>query len=308
MTWKKVAKYAVYAIANATAATVLASVYAVHKNTVPQKQKAELIPELTNYQVDDVEMIAEDGIAISAWLIENNSEKVVVLLAGRGHNRSESLIKAQLYLAQGFSVLMPDLRGTGSSEGRRISFGWNEQKDLIAWYYYLRTKGYSKIAAHGFSLGAATICYTLDEINDYYFVALESCHPELKKVVKNGLKKLHWPALTSYLMMPVSSRLASYKAKEMQPVKYLQHYKGPLFILGGDSEILVPKEDTILLAVRNNAKYTKMHLFKGAEHLNFSEHCTHQFKKVLNDFLETVTALETEEIKKPTKRRDPRVL
>lgn len=289
--WRKVVKYTIYAFTNAAAAAVMSSVYVVHKNTAPHKAKVEPLPELKAHQIDDVEMITEDGVMVSAWLIENNTEKVVVLLAGKGHNRSESMVKAQLYLQQGYSVLMPDLRGTGSSESRRTSFGWNEQKDLIAWYYYLRTKGYSKIAAHGFSLGAATICYTLDEINDYYFVALESCHPSLKKVVKNSLKKAHWPSLTSYLMMPVSSRLAKYKTKEMQPHRYLQHYRGPLLILGGDSEKMVPAEDTILLASQNNAKYTKMHLFKGADHQNFSENFTEKFKEILGEFIETVAIL-----------------
>lgn len=284
----KLAKYTALASANAAAAFVMASVYTIHKNTARQKHQAKLLDDFGWLDLNEVEILAEDGIKISAWLFEQSQDKMVILLAGRGNNRSESLYKAQMYIEQGYSVLMPDLRGTGSSEGRRISFGWQEQKDLIAWFYYVKSKGYKEIGAHGYSLGAATICYSLDEVNAYHFVILESCYPELTTVVKNTLTRANFPSAAVHLMMPITSRLVDYNSDEMYPIRYLPLYDGPVFVMGGENDKLVPCKDIIRLALSSTSSVVKIHLFENGVHQNFSRFFPKVYYRQLKDFLKSV--------------------
>jgi len=286
--FRKLAKYTALATANAAAAFVLASAYTIHKNTARQKNHANLLDDFGWLDLNEVVILAEDGIRISAWLFEHSSDKIVILLPGRGNNRSESLFKAQMYIEQGYSVLMPDLRGTGSSEGRRISFGWQEQKDLVAWYYYLRTKGFDQIGAHGYSLGAATICYSLDEVDGYHFIILESCYPELSTIVKNSLIRARFPSLAVHLMIPITSRLVDYDAKEMYPIKYLPLFKGPIFVMGGENDKLVPRKDIIRLALSSVSGLVKIYLFENGAHQNFSRFFPRIYYRQLKDFLKGV--------------------
>ncbi len=284
-------KYSLLASGNIFAALVISSAASVHWLTRRDLRPVKALRQLSDKPIQDVEIITEDNVKVSAWLIDNDSEKVVILLSGRGSNRNKNIEKAKVYLEQGYSVLMPDLRGTGKSDGDRISFGWHERKDIVAWYHFLKSKHYEHIAAHGFSIGAATICYSLRNIKDYYFVVLESCYHDVFALVKNALRKTYLPQTTAYLIRPMTEYLLKVVAEKMRPVIFLQQCKSPLLIMGGDSETLVPAPTTVELFSHNKARFSKIHLFKGGIHQNFSETFKEEFREVLTDFLQHVEVL-----------------
>ena len=91
------------------------------------------IPRLVGNEITYLQLNASDKTTVNVSLIQGKSkEKCVIILAGIKGNRINCYNHAKLYLKAGYSVLLPDLRGTGESKGDIISFGWNEQKDLIA--------------------------------------------------------------------------------------------------------------------------------------------------------------------------------
>jgi hypothetical protein len=114
-------------------------------------------------ELDEVIITTEEKVKISASYIKKSPDKVVILLAGKKGNRTSNVSRAQNYIDKGYSVLLPDLRGTGKSEGNIISFGWNERKDLIACFKFLETEGYKNIGAHGSSLGVVNCYWTIYE-------------------------------------------------------------------------------------------------------------------------------------------------
>ena len=110
-----------------------------------------------NEKIQDWNLTAKDGQQISAWFIKKDTSKVVILLAGKGGNRLSLMNRAQLYLDKNYSVVLPDLRGTGNSKADVVTIGYNERFDLLACVDTLQKLHYTKIAAHGHSLGAAAI-------------------------------------------------------------------------------------------------------------------------------------------------------
>lgn len=270
-------------------------VYAVHSYSKRSSLPLVRLKDINGIPIRNVEILAEDGVKLSAWLLDNNSPKMVILLSGRGNDRSNNIKKAEIYLEQGYSVLMPDLRATGQSEGDRISFGWHEKLDLISWYYYLKSIGYNYIAAHGHSMGAATICYALEEIKDFKFLVLESCYRHLFEVVQSGLKMFYVPQVAAHLIVPLGQQLIGYMEDKMHPGDFLQLSDAPLLMLGGDSEQLVPAETTISLFSTNKARFSKLHLFKGATHVIFSDDYNEEFKEVMTDFIDKVEFSEKQQ-------------
>ncbi|MEL6926211.1 MAG: hypothetical protein AAFO94_19370 [Bacteroidota bacterium] len=130
--------------------------------------------------VKELLLTTDDGLQIAAWHLPNDSsEHVIILLNGKGGNRKGMIRRAKFYLDKGFAIMMPDLRATGESDGELIAMGWQEQKDLASCYRYLQEFGYTQISAHGLSLGAATIAYSLDDDQPYEFMVLESCSESL---------------------------------------------------------------------------------------------------------------------------------
>ncbi len=151
------------------------------------------ISHLENRKVESLSFNTDDNVIVSAWFIDNSSEKAIILLSGIQGNRLSQIERAKFYLNQGFSVLIPDLRGTGKSSGKIISFGWHERKDLLACVNQLKQKNIKKISVVGQSLGAATIVYANVDYSEFEFIVLESCYDNIESAFKNRIEKFHLP-------------------------------------------------------------------------------------------------------------------
>lgn len=125
---------------------------------------------------EDVTFPADvDRLIISGWLIPQTTRATaVVMVPSGGHNRLNRPIDprqtagAQLALARalwerGHTVLLYDPRGTGRSEGDRLSYGSLEARDLIGALRFLETRGFplDRVGVVGWSMGAATALFAL---------------------------------------------------------------------------------------------------------------------------------------------------
>ena len=92
-------------------------------------------PDDVGLPFEDVTFPAEDGLTISGWLIPRTGSRTsVVMIPAGGYNRLNRMIdphqsgEAQLQLMRalwerGHAVLLYDPRGTGHSQGDRLSYG-----------------------------------------------------------------------------------------------------------------------------------------------------------------------------------------
>ena len=84
-------------------------------------------------------------------------EKWVLLLHGYTGWKEEMYQFAFWYYSQGYSVLVPDLRCQGESEGDFIGMGWTDHYDCELWIdHILAQTPEAEIVLHGQSMGAAT--------------------------------------------------------------------------------------------------------------------------------------------------------
>jgi uncharacterized protein len=241
--------------------------------TAPGKLKSE-----------DISLTSKDGVSISAWYIRGDSNKAIILLPGIGATRKSCVRRAEYYLEKGFCVLLPDLRGTGSSGGEVVSFGWNESKDLKACYDFLKREKIEKIAVHGCSLGAATITYSLKDIHDYYFIVLESCYDNIDQAFENRVAKFHLPG---FLYSPVRffiEKEMGAKTGDLKPEEFIKLASAPVFIMAGDAEVQVKASETRKLFNNCGSKEKLLYFFKNGKHEDFREKYSEAYIKVLNGF------------------------
>src|SRR6185436_11609234 len=119
-----------------------------------------------------------------AWLAHQpDSREAVIVVHGHGGNRHSSLAYAS-FLFPRYTVLMPDLRGHGESEGRHTSVGYFERLDLIAAAEYLHDLGYEKIGVLGISMGAVTALLAAAECDLFSAVVADSPFAELRQAVQ----------------------------------------------------------------------------------------------------------------------------
>src|SRR5205823_8740962 len=107
----------------------------------------------------------------------------VVVVHGHGGNRHTSLAYASC-LYPDLTLLLPDLRGHGDSEGRHTSVGYYERYDVIGAATYLRSLGYGPIGVLGISMGGATAILAAAESDAIDAVAADSSFAALRHAVR----------------------------------------------------------------------------------------------------------------------------
>jgi hypothetical protein len=265
------------------AASAVVGTYLV---TVPRVSSFELRDSIAGKPVESVNISTPDGMALSGWLVPNSPDNAVILLPGIGHDRRQCVRNAEFYIEHGFTALMADPRSTGYSSKSTVSIGWNERNDLIGSFNFLREKGYKRIGAHGFSMGAATICFAAPELPDLAFIVLESCYDTLDHAVNNRLDMFHVPHFLSWPMRIGFQLRTGACTSRMRPVDFVAKCKAPALVLGGDSEGFLKVSELTDIYDHCASTQKKIHIFKGGRHEIFLRRFKDEAGAALSDFLQ----------------------
>lgn len=238
--------------------------------------------------VQEVSIPSADGITLSAWYIPKKDDRAVILLSGIGNCRRQMIPNAEVYAQMGYTVLMPDLRGTGKSGGDLISIGWHERKDLEACVRYLESLGYKHIGASGFSLGAATIAYSFLEQPNLAFVVLESCYDTMQHAVDDRLDLYKIPHFVAWPMNLFGCLRVGASMRQLQPMECMRQCNVPALIVSGDSEGFLKESETRDIFDRCASSKKRLHIFKGGHHDLSVRQFQEEFKTELNAFLRDV--------------------
>jgi pimeloyl-ACP methyl ester carboxylesterase len=104
-----------------------------------------------------VEFPSADGVELRGWYRESGNRAAVVLTHGFGGDRRSLLSQAETLAAEGFGILVYDLRSHGTSGGHICTRGWQETDDVLAAVAWLSGRAdvdADRIGAFGSSIGA----------------------------------------------------------------------------------------------------------------------------------------------------------
>ncbi len=213
-----------------------------------------------------------DGLKLFAHWIPAQNPKGTILFA-HGY-RSSKLVDFSLafefYHKQGMNILAPDQRAHGRSEGRLITFGVKESRDMQSWLaYHNANLGNYPVILSGLSMGASTMLYLADRdlpanvkgiIADCGFT---SPYEILKSVFQ---RVVHLPAAPTLWMTNLLTRLvAGFGLKEKDTRVVLRGSKLPVFMVHGTADGFVPCDMTRQgFAVCTGEK--ELLLAEGADH------------------------------------------
>jgi hypothetical protein len=138
-----------------------------------------------NAELKDASITAQDGAVLRAWLItpEHANGSTVILLHGLGDNRMGMIGYARLFLAHGFTTLLPDARAHGESGGQLATYGLLERDDVRRWFDFLAASDRPQcIFGFGESMGAAQLLQSLDAVTRFCAVAAESSFSNFREI------------------------------------------------------------------------------------------------------------------------------
>ncbi len=253
--------------------------------TAPRHGQIKPKTEIAGRPVEQISLTTEDGVVLSAWYVPNNSENAVVTLSGIGANRGQLVSTAETYINWGFSALLPDLRGTGESGGDQVSIGYHERKDLIACVQWLKGKGLKNIGAHGFSLGAATVCFAMNDLTDLGFAVVESSYDTMQHATDNRLDLYSVPHFIGWPYRLLLSHTLGADFTTLSPLTYMPKCTCPTLVMSGDSEGVLSAGETTALYEACGAKHKRLHLYKGGHHRPSIGAFPEESKETLHQFL-----------------------
>lgn len=106
-----------------------------------------------------VETVSFDGLRLAARYLDNKSDKTIILVHGyRSSALRDFSCAVKMYMDMGFNILLCDQRSSGRSDGKLITFGVKESRDVVGWVEFLNDRFAPKrIVLDGLSMGATTV-------------------------------------------------------------------------------------------------------------------------------------------------------
>lgn len=226
--------------------------------------------------MEDVAIAAPDGAVLRGWTLSphHGNGNAVILLHGMGDNRFGMAGYAQLFLAHGFSVLLPDARAHGVSGGLLATYGLLERNDIRQWLEFLRTHdGPSCIFGFGESMGAAELLQSVNSGANFCAVAGESPFATFREIAYDRMgQPFHLgPWVGQTLFRPVVE-FAFLRARwkygldmqQISPEDSVSRTTVPILLIHGQMDSNIPVRHSRRIHARN--LNTQLWEVPGADH------------------------------------------
>jgi hypothetical protein len=260
---------------------------------------ASAISARNHAAMNDVSIRAEDGSALRAWTFipQGGNGNAVILLHGQGDNRAGMLGNADLFLRNGYSVLLPDARAHGDSGGSIVTYGVEEKDDLVRWYTWLKqSQAPHCIYGLGESMGAAVLLQTIAKEPGFCAVVAESSFSSFREAayirLGEGLRTGPWLGRT-ILRPTVEAGLIYARLKygvdlaAASPINAVASSRVPIFLIHGLADANIPPYNSERMKAANSA--IKLWEPPGADHCGAAAAAPEEYRQLVIGWLNSHT-------------------
>ncbi len=235
---------------------------------------------------------SKDGLKLKGnFFRQSNSNNLAIICHGYGADWREMMNYAKYFYDKNFSLLLPEMRAHGESEGKTIGMGWPDRLDIKKWIEkMLETNSNFQIVLFGLSMGASTVCMTVgEELPPNVVCAIADCgyanaydqFEFVSRRMKFVLAKFVMKIYNNFLKVFFKIDL-----KKINAEKQLKKAKIPMLFIHGDADNFVPYENMKKLYDAHPLKQHKYKFtVKGAEHAMSYPINEKEYKKQLDNFL-----------------------
>ena len=245
--------------------------------------------------VDNVEITTTDGTPLRAWHIQrdHSNGNAVILLHGLGDNRLGTVGYADLFLAHGYDVLMPDARAHGESGGQIATYGVLERNDIRRWFGWLQVREHPQ-CTYGLaeSMGAAQLLQSLDAEPHFCAVVAESTFSNFREIAYDRMGQYFHsgPWVGRIVLRPVIEIALLYthwkyhvNLADASPQDSVVHSHVPVLLIHGQIDSNIPVRHSRLIKLHDPA--VTLWEVPGADHCGAISVAPEEFeKKVISWF------------------------
>ena len=196
---------------------------------------------------EDMWITSHDGLKLHGTYYEYAPGAPIELMfhGYRGTAERDLCGGVQRCFSLGRSALIVDQRTSGQSEGKVITFGIHESRDLHAWVEFM-VKHFGpevRIILTGISMGAATVMIAAgQELPPQVIGALADCgYTSAKAIIKKVIRQIHLPADLLYPVVRFSAKLyGRFDLEEFSPIESMARCTVPIIFAHGEADDFVP--------------------------------------------------------------------
>lgn len=193
-----------------------------------------------------VSLYSADGLRLVAREhVEGAGLRWVILVHGYAGRHREMSGYAAHYTKQGYSVLMPDLRSHGDSEGKVMGMGWLDRGDMQLWIeHILESFSEAEIVLHGHSMGGATVLMTSGEqpTGNVKAIVADCAYSDVRKLFDATLKS--WFGRPPFPVMDAAELMfrlrGGYRLGDASAVKQVEKSVTPTLFIHGSADKFIP--------------------------------------------------------------------
>src|SRR5215216_4059054 len=252
---------------------------------------------------EDIGISSFDGTRLYGWWIESAVDApTIVVLHGVKKNRTDVLRASLVLRRAGFNVLVFDGRGHGNSEGRYVTYGFYERRDVevaIEWLVAEKKIDRNYVGIAGESMGAAIALQVAAHNPWIRAVWADSPFASLRRVAEEFVRRV--TRLPGAVLNPVlwtTLQVANYRGKfdvkTVDPLALAAQIKCPVFLVHGTADQLISTAHSENIYEALGGK-KEIWFVEGARHARSVRYAKREYSERLTRFftenLNLVTAL-----------------
>ena len=213
------------------------------------RDRDAVIKAFADFPIEKLSLTASNGEILRGSVITPPNTNGKLLIACHGAHSSgigEFCFAMPYFYREGYTVLMPEHRGCGESDGKFLGYGTHESKDTLLWLEYARKRFPElNIYLYGVSMGGATVLMMSDKINDPAVKGViadcsyTSAWDEFSYQLKTSFHLPNFPMLHTCNL--ICRLICGYDFRDASPVKAVSNSSLPVLFIHGAADDFVPQ-------------------------------------------------------------------
>lgn len=204
-------------------------------------------------EAKELTLTTEDGYQISAFEVDVNNPKAIIIFISGIHNPSVTAFygHAKMLSENGYASILYDMRAHGKSEGEVISLGHLETLDTQAVVDYIKSQEKYRelpIVVYGLSMGGAVAINSIGQIPEISGLVSISAYSSWEDVFVENMVALGAPKLLTIVQKPFVKLYTVYKfglnTADIYPKKQIEN-------LGARPALLMHSTDDSQIHISN---------------------------------------------------------
>ncbi|PWB49525.1 MAG: hypothetical protein C3F13_19185 [Anaerolineales bacterium] len=238
----------------------------------------------------DCETIAfktSDGLTLrGVWTPAGDADKAVIILHGHNSSYDFDIYRAPALRKAGFNVLLFDFRAHGRSEGKHMTFGYEECRDVLGAVQFLHERGIHAIGLLGFSYGGIVAMVTAPQCPDIKAVISDGGPARMRSAMTARGVEMGFPAWLArpiaWLIIGMTSLRLGVNLFNYEAIRWVGKISPrPILFIHGDQDQYLPDFDELYAAAREPKEVWRV---PEAGHTTVSQWYPEEHARKVNEF------------------------